>query len=135
MRTGAAAATVMLLASLGGCSSPPPVSDKLAVARSAVEKAEAHGSFTGIAETDLNAARYYLQQAEDSRRAGRAGTEVDNLAYASEQLATAAMARHDSDWLEDAEARRREAALARHRAETAEMEADRARKLAELSGH
>jgi hypothetical protein len=134
MRTGAAATIVLLaLASMAGCSSVPTASAKLTAARSAVEKAQSHGSFTGVAQTDLNAARHYLQQAEDSHRSGGSRSEVDTLAYASEQLATAAMARHDSRMLQDAEARNREAKMADHRAETAEMEAERARQLVESS--
>jgi hypothetical protein len=132
MRNGAAATIVLLtLASVAGCSSTPAPSAKLTAARSAVQKAESLGNLSGVARTDLDAARHYLQQAEDSRRSGGKSSQVDTLAYASEQLATAAMARRDSLMLQDAEVRNHEAKMAEHKAETAEMEAERARQLAE----
>ena len=132
MHLGAAAAVMLMaLASTGGCSSIPASSAKLAAARSAVQKAEALENFTGVARTDLDAARHYLQRAEERNRRGGPRSQVDTLAYASEQLATAAMARRESLMLQDAEARNREATMAQHRAETAEMEAERARQLVE----
>jgi hypothetical protein len=123
-----------LATALGACASTHGGSDdqsKLAAARSALSKADASGNYTGVARTDLDAARHYLQQAEEARRNGQPRREVDSLAYAAEQLATAAMARQESMLLQDKEARDREAKLAQHRAETAEMEAERSRRLAQ----
>ena len=85
----------------------------------------------GMARTDLDAARHYLAQAEERKKAGGASSEVDSLAYASEQLATAALARHESMQLNDKAARERQAKMADHRAETAEMEAERAKQAAQ----
>lgn len=129
-----AIALLLAIGGLGACSLMREGADspgKLAVARLAVQKAEAGGNLTGVAQTDLDAARYYLQQAEAARRKGQPQREVDNLAYTAEQLATAAMARQQSAQLQDKDAREREAAMAQHRAETAELEAERTRKLAE----
>jgi hypothetical protein len=134
MRAGAAAAIWLIaLAHAAGCSVTPAASGKLTAARAAVQKAEAHGNLAGVARTDLDAARHYLQQAEERQSSGGKRSDIDTLAYASEQLATAAIARHDAQMLRDGEAREREATMAQHRAETAEMEAERARQLVESS--
>jgi hypothetical protein len=133
MHPGAAAALVLVILSSTGCSSVPDPSAKLTAARSAVQKAESLENFTGVARTDLDAARHYLQQAEERNRKGGSRSQVDTLAYASEQLATAAMARRESLILQDGQSRNREATMAQHRAETAEMEAERARQLVETA--
>jgi hypothetical protein len=135
MRAHAAAlALTAAIAGLGGCSAlhrDKPATSKLAAARVAVQNAEAQSDYSGTARTNLDAARYYLQQAEASGKKGDHGKDRENLAYAAEQLATAAMARRESMMLQDKEARDREAQMALHRAETAELEAERARKLAQ----
>jgi hypothetical protein len=130
----AALAMILAVGALGACSTTrgePDAQGKLAAARSALQKAEATGNFSGVARTDLDAARHYLQQAEAANEKGDPKREVDNLAYTAEQLATAAMARQESMRLQDKEARDHDAKLAQHKAETAELEAERTRQLTE----
>jgi hypothetical protein len=135
MRAPAAAVGMILaVGGLGACSlmrGEPDTPGKLAAARSALQKAETTGSFSGVARTNLDAARHYLQQAEAANQKGEPQREVDNLAYTAEQLATAAMARQESMRLQDKEARNRDAKMAQHKAETAELEAERTRQLTE----
>jgi hypothetical protein len=125
---------ILAIAGLGSCSAlqrEQPVKGKLAAARVAVQNADMRGDYSGAARTSLDAAHYYLQQAEAAAKNDR-GKDGENLAYAAEQLAAAAVARRESMLLLDRAAREREAQMALHRAETAEMEAERARKLAQL---
>lgn len=134
MRNQAAAIPLMLTAAMMvACASMPAESGKLAAARSALMAAESRGEMAGVAQTNLVAARYYLEQAEVAGRNGADRRNVDTLAYAAEQLATAAIARNESMMLEDRESRERAARMAEHRAETAELEAERARLLADRS--
>jgi hypothetical protein len=129
-----AIALILAVGGAGACSSTRGESDargKLAAARSALQKADTDGNFTGVARTDLDAARYYLQQAEAAKKKGEPQRDVDNLAYTAEQLATAAMARQESMRLQDKDARDRDAKMAQHKAETAELEAERTRLLTE----
>jgi outer membrane lipopolysaccharide assembly protein LptE/RlpB len=127
-------ALILAVGGLAACSLTRGESDtpgKLAAARSALQKADGNGTFTGVARTDLDAARHYLQQAEAAKKKGDRQRDVDNLAYTAEQLATAAMARQESMRLQDKEARDRDAKMALHKAETAELEAERTRQLTE----
>jgi hypothetical protein len=129
-----AVAMILAVGGLGACSltrGDPDTQGKLTAARSALQKAETSGNFSGVARTDLDAARHYLQQAEAANQKGEPRREVDNLAYTAEQLATAAMARHESMRLQDKQARDRDAKMAQHKAETAELEAERTRQLTE----
>jgi hypothetical protein len=127
-------ALILAVGGLGACSftrGEPDTPGKLAAARSALQKADTSGNFAGVARTDLDAARHYLQQAEAAKKNGQPQRDVDNLAYTAEQLATAAMARQESMRLQDKETRDRDAKLALHKAETAELEAERTRQLTE----
>jgi hypothetical protein len=131
-----AIAMVVVAAGLVACSAvgrEPEPQAKLAAARAALQKADANGDFTGVARTDLDAARHYLQQAELAKKKRDPQRDVDNLAYTAEQLAMAAMARQESMRLKDKETRDREAKIAEHKAHTAEMEAERTRQLAQPS--
>lgn len=136
MRIRTLVLTLLLAAAgTGGCSMTHRAAStgKLAAARAAVQNAEMRGEYTGTARTDLDAAHYYLQQAEEAGTKPASREAGNNFAYAAEQLASAAIARRESMLLLDKEAREREAKMALHRAETAELEAERARKLAQPS--